>query len=466
MAIYQTTEYDTENLYDWTHVQFTIEDDVIIASRTLFDAGYEVFGTFADGVLTEEFYVNTLDSLGFDNRTIQYAPDGQMTYRGTVYPDAFRISENFSDGVRSGTMLQDGFFGDGTKHWSQIEFGHDLDGNIISRVTTYDNGDVVEDRFTQGVSQTRQDFSQNKAWETIDTTYDADGALATRKITYDNGVVREETFEDGVRATMVQTDSADAKNWDTITSIYDAGKISEKTVLLDNGDVNISVYADGQRTQLIQFDGAENNNWLVRVIDYNPEGGRSVTKYNAAEDIPADVLSYIPDLVPPVEKIAQVLDFDDGQRLNDGDTVLDDTFIVDVGIGKNDIQGILFAYEYGGENADADKEAFNSWGATVGFSKVDGDEFNFGSLSLANNSKADTTYSPEENWANKVTINGYNDDALVQSIEIDLTFEHVTHDLGWEGIDNIEFVASGGGITNDHVENAGWFSMDDLVFLT
>jgi len=231
--------------------------------------------------------------------------------------------------------------------------------------------------------------------------------------------------------------TADIKNWNTVTSTYEAGQISEKTVLLDNGDVNISLYEGGARTQLIQYDGAE-----------------------------ADILSFFPDLAPEIERTEQVLDFNDGQRLTDGDVVLDGTFALDVSKGQHNIQGALTAYEYGGENADADKEAFNSWGATVGFSKVDEDEFDFGSLSLANSSKADTTNIPESNWANKVTINGYNDEVLVQSIEIDLTFEHVTHDLGWTGIDNIEFVASGGGITNDHVENAGWFSMDDLVFLT
>lgn len=54
---------------------------------------------------------------------------------------------------------------------------------------------------------------------------------------------------------------------------------------------------------------------------------------------------------------------------------------------------------------------------------------------------------------------------FVRTIKIDLTFDHVTHVLDWQDLDQIEFVASGGGITNDHVENAGWFSMDDLVFL-
>ena len=62
-------------------------------------------------------------------------------------------------------------------------------------------------------------------------------------------------------------------------------------------------------------------------------------------------------------------------------------------------------------------------------------------------------------------INGYSDDALLLSVEIDLTFDHVTHNLNWQGLDRIKFVASGGGITNEHVENAGWFSTDDLSFL-
>lgn len=186
--------------------------------------------------------------------------------------------------------------------------------------------------------------------------------------------------------------------------------------------------------------------------------------YETVEDIPEAFFQYFPELTPPVVIEEFVLDFNDGTRIKDGDQVLDGTFIASVSKGQRDIDGALASNEYGGTTPDADLEAFNAWGATVGFSKSDGEEFNFNSVSLANASKSDTTYTPESNWANQVTINAYNDAVLVHSAEVDLTFDHITHEFDWRDVDHVEFVASGGEITNDHVENAGWFSMDDLSF--
>ena len=173
-------------------------------------------------------------------------------------------------------------------------------------------------------------------------------------------------------------------------------------------------------------------------------------------------LEFMAHYAAPVE---YVLDFNDNLRLYNADTMLDGNFVVSIGQGQHNIQGILMPSEYGGATPDGDLEAFNSWGATVGFSQVDGETFEFASISLANGARSINSHMPAENWANTVTVNGYSDDLIVQSIEINLTLDHVTYDLNWQGIDHIEFVASGGGITNDHVENAGWFSMDDLVFL-
>ena len=198
------------------------------------------------------------------------------------------------------------------------------------------------------------------------------------------------------------------------------------------------------------------------MTDFAEDGGREVTRYMSVDDIPEAYLSYFPELDTGTE---QVLDFNDRRSIHDGDTVLDGALSVDVSQGQYDIQGIVMPHEYGGETPDRDFEAFNSWGATIGFTAQGEDEFDFSSLSVANSSRADTTGVPESNWANAITINGYNDGGLVQSIEIELTFEHTTYDLDWENLDRIEFVASGGGITNDHVENAGWFSIDDLVFV-
>lgn len=64
-----------------------------------------------------------------------------------------------------------------------------------------------------------------------------------------------------------------------------------------------------------------------------------------------------------------------------------------------------------------------------------------------------------------MTISGHRDNALVASAEIDLTFDHVAHALGREDIDRVDFVPTGGGITDEYVESAGWFPVDDVAFI-
>lgn len=226
MAIHQTSEYDTENQFDWERIQYTIEDGVIIATRSLFDAGYEVFGTYEDGDLIQEQFVNTMEALGFEDRSVAYDDMGAISYRGTTYPDAYRINEYFDNGVRSETKLNDGFFGGGVKPWNEVVFAHDADGDIVSRQTKFDDGRIVTDASEQGVRETRQDFLQTKHWETIDTSYDAPGVKSERTTTYDNGIVKQEYFEAGQKARAVQRDNPDtegdgAKGWSSVDATFD-----------------------------------------------------------------------------------------------------------------------------------------------------------------------------------------------------------------------------------------------------
>lgn len=520
MSIYQRTEYDRDNQFDWTSIQYTIENDVVIGTRTLFDAGYEVFGTYENGILIKESYSNTLNSLGFVNRTIEYDTNGEITYRSTAFPDYFGVREYFENGIPTETKLKDGFVGSGVKPWDEMIFSYDENGNIISRETKFDDGRSVTEEFELGVRETLQDFAQKKPWETIDTSYDENGNKSERKIVYDNGIVKQELFEDGKRVQVIMRDNPDVdgdgvknwssidtsydqngkmikrvtdfdnginrleifedgqrvstvhqdldnvKNWHKIETLYDAGKITQKRVDYDNGDINISLYSDGVRTQILQYDGDDSASWQLQVVDILADGEREITRYASFDEIPAELLNYFPDLIPVVEPTEYTLDFEDGVTLYDGDTVLEDTFVVNVERGSPNSPGALSPNEYGGVTTpDTDLEAYNSWAATIGFSMANGEDFDFKSLSLANCSRSDTTSIPENNWANKVTINGYDDGVIVNSIEIDLTFDHINHDLNWEDIDYIEFVASGGGVTNDYVENGGWFSMDDLVFI-
>ena len=129
--------------------------------------GDQVFGTYENGVPAEEFYVDTLDTSGFQNRFVTYDAAGQITARGTVCPEGLRVSESFETGVRTETLLQDGFFGDAAKPWQQIAFAHDAAGNIAERRTTLDDGRVEVETFEKGIRETRLAAVQSKHWVTI-----------------------------------------------------------------------------------------------------------------------------------------------------------------------------------------------------------------------------------------------------------------------------------------------------------
>jgi len=520
MPLYQQTIYDTENQFDWTQIQTTYDGDngdIIFATRATYDAGYEIFGIYENGILVKEIYSQPFDTFGFTSRTIFYSSEGQVVEQSTAYQGGFSVIERFENGSRTEVVFDDWAYDDNRREWDTITLTFDENGKISQRQTVNDDSSVETEQFVAGVHELQVDFEQKKSWDSIERFYDVDGGLIQRDIVYDNGIFRQdfyvdgvklrvvqtdnagdagegvkswssvdttygsdgkiverltdydngttklETFEAGIRVNMVQVDEDDAKGWDTITTTFEGGIRSERQVELDNGDINVTLYTDGQRTSLIQYDGNESSSWLIRVVDFLEGGGREVATYSAIENVPADALSYFPSL--SVAKTEVVLDFNDDVRIKDGDLVLDGAFVVDISQGKNDVQGQLAPYEYGGTPGDADLEAYNSWGATISFSAADDDYFDFASLSLANTSKAIPEYIPEDSWANETTINGYRDGELVQFLAIDLTFEHVKHDIGFNDIDRIEFVATGGGITNSHVENAGWFSMDDLTFM-
>ncbi len=247
--------------------------------------------------------------------------------------------------------------------------------------------------------------------------------------------MKHEVWSDSQRVSISQTDELDAKSWDSITTAYQDGQISERRLEKDNGDVTVTLYADGKRSDVLQLDGDDSAFWALKVTSYPDAGGKEISLYEKVEDIPESLFQYFPELTAPDPLEEFVLDFNDGTRINDSDQVLNGAFIASVSKGQSNTDGILTPYEYGGSNPDPDLEAFNSWGATVGFSKSDGEEFNFNSVSLANASRSDTTYIPESNWANQVTINAYNGDELVHSAEVDLTFDHVTHEFDWRDID-------------------------------
>lgn len=476
-GFYDSPYLSLGGIHDWQSVSTNYDADGNITDITT---------VYDDQTYTYDVF----DAAGTTNWTkthTSYDAVGTIEQKEILFDAGVHEIQIFKDGVRSEISQYDnidpstgeGPADGGARKWTEIHTAFDTAGIIVNREEIFDTGvrkvQIFKDAVRSEISQYDNfDLSTGEApadggaknWTEIHTTYDAAGATELYVAVLDNGVHKIVTFENGVRSEMVEHDLKDNKTWDTRETLYEAGNITQRNVTSDKGDVTVTLFLDGARTQTLEYDGNDSANWMLQVYDYAEDGSREVTNYTSVEEIPEGILVYFPQIEIPEAPTEYVLNFDNGVSVTDGDQVLDGNFVIDIGQGKYDIQGIVTPSEYGGESADTDLEAFNSWGATFGFSLVDdAGEFDFGSLSLANTSRADPTNIPEGSWANAVTINGYNDGETVQSIEIDLTFEHVTHDLNWEGLDHIEFVASGGDITNDHVENAGWFSMDDLVFI-
>ncbi|PJI91851.1 hypothetical protein BC777_0692 [Yoonia maricola] len=257
MTLQQSTIFDTNDEFSWESIQTTVDTDtgLVVSTRTLFDIGNEVIATFENGILVRDINLGTIETVGFTNRFTEYDMSGQPTSIGTVYADDLRVTESFENGIRTQTLLQDGFFGDGAKPWAEITLTHDAEGNIATRTTKLDNGLISLDIFLQGVSETRYDYSQTKNWDFIDTTFDGNGARISENVVYDNGVVQMTDFSDGVRISSERDDIADVFSWETITTLFDfGGAISERETIFDDGVTKFEEFDNGIRTSMTQFD--------------------------------------------------------------------------------------------------------------------------------------------------------------------------------------------------------------------
>ncbi len=143
------------------------------------------------------------------------------------------------------------------------------DGVLTNRLTVFDNGITVNDRFLDGTRvhsfQSDSELDSVKPWSSIETHYQPDGSVAGRLTRYDNGVIRDEQFQNGIRTQTYMADNpsdvngAGTKPWDMIVTYYDEiGQIAAKVTRYDNGVMREESYENGVISH-------------VRLLD-NPEG--------------------------------------------------------------------------------------------------------------------------------------------------------------------------------------------------
>ena len=256
-----TTEFDTENQFDWESISTTITEGVIDSIDTIYDDGVVKYELFENGVRVQTFQDDNLDEFG----------------------------EAPADG--------------GAKSWTSIQTNYTETGQIADRETRYDDGVVKFEDFENGVrSRTFQDDNLDefgeapadggaKSWTSIQTNYDETGQIAQQSILYDNGVEATKEYENGMLQFDVREDVADEFEWNLITTTYEGGERVAKQTQYDNLDSLTQIFDDKMRVAQIEMDGDNSDSWAFEVTEFGLDGA-TVATYDSFEELPEEFAIY------------------------------------------------------------------------------------------------------------------------------------------------------------------------------
>ena len=307
-------------------VRITAYDDGV-TRQELFSAGQR------DRIVEEDIDDGSGGARSWTRIDTYYGASGQLAARITRYDNGTLREEIYSDGVRDRivqTDLDDG--SGGAFDWTRIETYFETSGDMVARVTNYDDGTLREEFYQNGVISeiTRLDQSADgsaASWQGIqtffsngervaqDTSFDdglqrfeefqnglrtvtretdnsADGSahrfetresffdprgdLAFRSTVFDNGVRRAEEFNAGLRVTTIESDEANAADWFQRGTFYDPqGRVSNMQTYFDNGVERVVIFEEGQRTGQVDQDVQNLFDWLARGIEFRPDGSRA-----------------------------------------------------------------------------------------------------------------------------------------------------------------------------------------------
>lgn len=304
----QTTTYDNPQdsgsggakSFDRIEAQF--DANGLLENRvTFYDNGTVKEELWQDGVRTVTNQYDNPQELGgpgvkaWDQAQTIYDASGQKVGKVTFYDDGRVLSQEWSEGLLSHSLMEDNP-GDGTggaKSWDRIETFFDGAGQASSRITIYDNGSTREDsfQFGQKVSSIAIDVEDNTDWIQSETYYDAFGSRETRTTQYDDGRVTYQTYAFGQLASSITEDAPfdfgnGAYDWASRGTIYENGERVLSGTTYDNGDGVLKEFAGDMLTFLHERDGDGSEAWLGRTTTYDLDGSSTVEYFYAEDEMP------------------------------------------------------------------------------------------------------------------------------------------------------------------------------------
>ncbi|MEL6998181.1 MAG: hypothetical protein AAFP68_07950 [Pseudomonadota bacterium] len=306
---------DLDELYDWDVIEERLEETasglVLVERLTIFDDLTERMDQFSLSglrIATEFTDFSGPDGFGvmpWETITIEYDEQGALAFRETVFDTGAVLTETFAGGIRSETYQLDslnGPNGAGEEIWDEIVTQYDLSGLISARETTFDTGVLKLETFQAGIRSTVSQtdlFGDAEIWEIINTTYDANGQMQERFTLYDDGTSKLEGFVGGQRTETFHFDAIDpgssgagmgARSWSTIEVYYDdQGRVSERITVNDDGSSVTSQFEGGILQDTVKTDGTGGddgngaNPWS-RIETFYDDVGRATLRITDYDD--------------------------------------------------------------------------------------------------------------------------------------------------------------------------------------
>lgn len=305
-----TTQFDTENIYNWDSITETYEGALLLSRYTKYDNQTEREEYYQDGlpitiIQTDNPVPSALDGsiLSFDLTFSFFDLNGNIERSFTETADGVQTEELFVGGVRSSTVEIDspGVLGpNGSRVWDRIETTYDTAGNVSFRNTVFDTGVERQESYVNGqrVSMLQLDNPGSgddgvNSWVQIETLYNAQNVTERRVIEFDDGVIRDDFYENGQRVRSLQLDNPDsnddgARNWSRQENFYDSeGTLERRLMNFDNGIEREDFYTNGQRASAVLLDNPDSGdggtqNWSRQENTYDINGDLAlrVTDYD------------------------------------------------------------------------------------------------------------------------------------------------------------------------------------------
>ncbi|MBS1302874.1 hypothetical protein [Loktanella sp. SALINAS62] len=265
--------------YGWTSVTETLNAAGHTTARTQtnddgservqsFDATGQILTdqtTDANGVVKLDTYdatglISTAQTDGstdglaekWTTKTVTYE-NGVVVGDSIAYDNGTSVQKTFVAGTLQSLRFQDGADGTAadTKSYDTVLTNYAADGDRLSSVMTYDNGDTGSRTYNDDGSLGQlvlTDVSGGRNWDTITRDYSATGAMESVTVVRDDGVTTENTFSTttGNRTSSVTTDATgvdSTADWASIEKTFDLdGNMSQHVRTFDNGSVSTTNY--------------------------------------------------------------------------------------------------------------------------------------------------------------------------------------------------------------------------------